>query len=105
MRNEKELIQRITMTSNMSKPGDKVAPKAFEMKLDDPNAPKPDPAPAKIVIPPPRKRVRKGRRKPLLLNKRNSPNSEDDTRASSNAQKVRNGREYLPRKQLKVRKG
>lgn len=89
MRNEKELNQRITFTSNIVKPGDKAAPKAFEMKIADNLAKQEkEAASKKIIIPPPRKRVRNRKRKPLLLKKRDLPNSEQDTRASFSAQKT-----------------
>ena len=104
MRNEQELNQRITFTSNMVKPGDKSGPKAFEMKMFDADTKRKEAeAKKKISIPPPRKRVRKGKRKPLFLKKRDFPTSEEETRASFSNQKGKFRQEFTPQKKLKVR--
>lgn len=104
MKNEKELHQRITLTSNVTRPGDKVAPKAFEMKLETGNKKKDTANSHKIAIPPPRKRVRKGKRKPLILKKRDLPTSEEETRASFSTQKARLHQNFGSNlKKLKVR--
>lgn len=70
VKNEQELLQRIVLTSNMQKPVEKIQTKVLEVKPASTENSGTNPKPERIIIPPPKKRLRGKKKHQFMLGKR-----------------------------------
>jgi uncharacterized C2H2 Zn-finger protein len=70
VKNEQELLQRIVLTSNMQKPAEKIQSKVLEIKPALTENPTTNPKTERIIIPPPKKRLRGKKKHQFMLGKR-----------------------------------